>query len=136
MRDLSSLIFAVVALAPRAVATDAPQVGSVVDTVNYAGCTFVIATGDLLDADATFAVLVEHGDAPDLSDAAAVPDDELIGTEAEAGFTFAHDNATRKIGYRGPKRYLRLTITPAGNAAAANLAAVAILTGPRKGPVS
>ena len=39
---------------------------------------------------------------------AAVADADLIGTEAEAGFTFfADDGETRKLGYIGNKRYTR-----------------------------
>ena len=88
---------------------------------------FAIATGSIADADATFTVLVEDGDNSALSDAAAVADAELNGTEALAAFQFDDDNETRKIGYIGNKRYVRLTITPAANASAAVICAVAIL---------
>jgi len=127
MRDLHHGITVKRALSPVSVADNTAQVSQIVDLQGYRACEFVIATGAIADADATFAVLVEHGDAANLSDAAAVPDDDLLGTEAAAGFQFDDDNEVRKIGYRGGKRYVRLTITPSGNAAAALLAAVAIL---------
>jgi len=47
---------------------------------------------------------VQHGDKADLSDAADVPDDLLIGTEANAGFRCDDDDKTRRIGYIGGKR--------------------------------
>jgi hypothetical protein len=50
-----------------------------------------------------------------MSDAAAVADAQLIGTEALAAFAFGDDNEMRKLGYIGGKRYSRLTITPVGN---------------------
>ncbi len=78
----------------------------------------------------------KDGDDSGLSDAAAVADADLLGTESAAGFQFDDDNETRKIGYRGSKRYVRLTITPTGNTSAALIAAVAIQTGARKAPVS
>ena len=43
---------------------------------------------------------------------------------------FDDDDETRKIGYLGDKRYIRLTITPSANASAALFSAVAILGWP------
>ena len=65
---------------------------------------FLILTGALADADATFTTLVEHGDAADLSDAAAVPDTQLTGTEADLlRYMVAHPQRvlTREELYRG-----------------------------------
>ena len=45
----------------------------------------------------------------------AVDDAFLTGTETKASFQFDDDNEMRKIGYVGPKRYVRVTITPSGN---------------------
>ena len=92
------------------------------------GVVFAILTGALADVDATFDVLVEDGDDSGLSDAAAVADEFLNGTEALAGFTFALDDGARKIGYVGPKRYVRITVTPVANSGAAPIAAAAILS--------
>ena len=71
-----------------------------------------------------------------LSDAAAVPDEFLLGTEAGASFQFDDDNEVRKIGYIGPKRYVRLTITPAANTGNADISAVAVLGCGRTAPFS
>ncbi len=136
MRDLHNNIKAVRAISPVVVADDTAQVGQIIDRQGFESLEFVILTGTLADADATFAVLVEHGDASDLSDADAVADNDLLGTEADASFTAADDNAVKKIGYKGEKRYVRLTITPSGNAANASLAAVAILSHAFDKPVS
>ena len=127
MNDLFNNISIARALSPASVADDTAQVSQIIDRRGYGSLTFAIATGSLADSNATFAVLVEHGDAANLSDAAAVPDADLLGTEALAGFAFDDDDETRKIGYRGAKRYVRLTITPSGNGSAALLAAVAVL---------
>lgn len=130
MRDLMNNIHPLVAIAPVVGTDDTALVSSIIDVQGYNSLTFVIALGTLADANATFAVLVEHGDAANLSDAAAVDDADLIGTEALAGFTFADDGETRKIGYRGIKRYTRLTVTPSGNTGNAPVAAIAILGHP------
>lgn len=138
MRDLFNSLKFVPALAPlaTAIADNTAQVSAIIDRRGFDGLVFAIATGTLADADATFTVLVEAGDVANLSDAAAVPDSELNGTEAGASFTFADDSKVMKIGYIGSKRYVRLTITPAANAGAAPLTAIAVLGYPAVLPQS
>lgn len=115
------------AISPVSVSDNTAQVSQIIDRQGFYSLTFAIATGTLADADATFTVLVQHGDAASLSDAVDVADAELLGTEANASFTFASDDVVKKIGYIGSKRYVRLTITPANNTAAASIAAIAVL---------
>lgn len=127
MKDLMNNIDVKRAISPVSVADTTPQVSQIIDRQGADSLTFLIALGSIADADATFTVLVEHGDVSILSDAAAVADEDLLGTEVLAGFQFDDDNECRKIGYLGIKRYVRLTITPVANASAALLAAVAVL---------
>lgn len=137
MRDLFSHIKTIRALSPVATPADnTAQVSQIIDRRGFDSLVFAILLGALPDADATFAVLIEDGDAANLSDAVAVADAELNGTEAGAGFIFSDDNAVTKIGYTGNKRYVRLTITPSANASASLLAAVAILGHPERAPLS
>ena len=118
------------AISPVSVADNTALISQIIDRRGYGALEFAIAVGAIADADATFTVLLEHGEIGNLSDAAAVPDEDLLGTEAQAAFIFSDDDKMRKIGYRGIKRYVRLTITPAANASAALLCAVAILGSP------
>jgi hypothetical protein len=135
MRDLMNNIHPKRGIDPVVGASDnTAQVSQIIDRQGFESLTWLIATGVIADADATFTVLVEHGDAANLSDAAAVADEDLIGTEALAGFTFADDSETRKIGYKGTKRYVRLTITPAANLGAWPVAAIAVLGHPTQAP--
>ena len=116
MRDIHNNIHLVQAIAPAAARTDNTAIVSgIVNLAGYNACELAINIGANTDANATFAVLIEAGDAANLSDAVAVPDAELLGTEALAGFTYADDNKMRKIGYVGSKTYVRATITPSGN---------------------
>jgi len=112
------------------------KVSQIIDLANVGSCVFAIATGTLADADATFTVLVEDGNNSALSDNAAVDDAFLLGTEAGASFQYDDDNEVRKIAYIGPKRYVRLTITPANNTGAWDIGAVAILSHHRVKPQS
>ena len=98
-----------------AVTNDTAKVSAIIDTANYNAVEFVLINGTNTDVNATFTVLVEDGDNSALSDNVAVADDYLVGTEALASFTFADDVECRKIGYKGLKRYVRLTVTPSGN---------------------
>lgn len=117
MRDLHNNLKFSRGLSPVAALTnaDTPFVSQILDTANYHGHEFVILVGANTDANATFTVLVEDGDDASLGDNAAVDDAYLLGTEAGASFTFNDDNTIEKIGYIGPKRYVRVTITPSGN---------------------
>lgn len=136
-RDLHNNIHPVPGIAPAAPITDnAAFVSAIVDTKGYESVEFVILTGSLADADATFTVLVEDGAQANLSDAAAVADTFLLGTEALASFTFADDNKVRKIGYVGGKRYVRVTVTPANNTGNAFVAGVWLLGHPKNAPTA
>lgn len=114
--------------------SDSALVGQIIDRQGFESLTYVIATGGLTDANATFTVLLEESDASNMSGAVAVADGDMIsqtaGTapETAASFTFAADDNVRKLGYVGNRRYTRLTITPSGNdSGAAPIAAMAIL---------
>jgi len=124
------------AISPVSVADNTAQVSQILDTANFNANELVIALGSLADADATFVVLMEEGEAANLSDAAAVADADLLGTEVQASFQFDDDNKTKKIGYLGAKRYIRATITPANNASAALISAVWLQVGARVEPQS
>ena len=132
MRDLIHELKAVRLISPTSVADNTPFVSQIIDLQGYDSIAFYILTGSLADADATFTTLLEEGDAGNLSDAAAVADIDMlsdvrgIAPEVAASFNFSNDDGVFRLGYIGNKRYVRLTITPAANAAAANIAALAI----------
>lgn len=109
-------------LVTEAVADNTAQESAIFDMQNFASLEYIITIGTLVDVDATFTVLLEHGDDSGLSDAAAVPDDQMLGTEADASFIFSDDDTVNSLGYIGDKRFVRMTITPALNASAATFA--------------
>ena len=117
MRDIMDNLDLKRAISPAAAGTDnTPIVSQIVDLLGYDGCMLAINLGVNTDTNATFAVLIEDGNAANLSDAATVDPTYLNGTVALAGFTAAgDDNKLKKIGYVGINRYVRATITPSGN---------------------
>lgn len=116
--------------------SDSAIVGQIIDLQGASGVEFLITYGNLTDANATIAVLLEDGEASNLSDAAAVADEFLLGTEALAGAAAAtDDNKVAKLGYIGRKRYVRMTITPTGNDSGnVDVGAVVLLSKTRKLP--
>lgn len=134
-RDLHNNIDVRRAISPVVATDNTALVSQIIDTAGFGSLEFVIATGTLADAAATFTTLVEDGDDASLSDNAAVADSGLLGTEVLASFDQDDDDSVFKIGYRGNKRYVRLTITPAGNAGNAPISAVAVLGSPSLAPV-
>lgn len=135
MRDLMNNINVKPVIAPAVVTDNTAQVGAAVDRAGYESVTYVIQTGTLADADATFTALLEESDSSG-SGYTAVADVDLIGTEALASFTFAEDGKCLKIGYKGAKRYTKLTVTPANNTGNAPLSAIAILGHPASAPTA
>ena len=141
MRDATNDIQVKRVISPVSVADNTAQVGQIIDRQGFDSLTYLIALGAIADADATFVPLLEESDNANMAGANAVADADMIsqtvGTapESAAGFQFDDDNEVRKLGYRGNKRYTRLTITPANNAAGALLAAAAVLGHPSVAPV-
>jgi len=142
LRDLHDQLYATRGISPVSVSDNTPQVSQIFDTAGYGAVELLILLGSLADADATFTVLIEDGAASDLSDNVAVDDAYLLGIEGNpamptgASFRYDSDNKVTKIGYIGPKRYVRATITPANNASASLLAAVWVGGFPRVAPKS
>ncbi len=142
MEDMAHNIQVKRVISPVAVGDTTPAVGQIIDHLGYESATYIITLGAIGDADMTAAVLLEEGDAANLSDNTAVADADMIsqtsGTapEAAAGFKFDSDNQVRKLGYIGFKRYTRLTITPSANTSDALISAVAVLGDPNSAPVT
>lgn len=137
MKDLMNMLHFLVSIIPgtRNNIGTTPIVGAIIDRRGYESLTYVICTGALTDANATYTVLLEESDDSGLSGSNAVADDDLISTEAQASFTFAADSVCKKLGYRGTKRYTRLTITPAAaDAGDSPIAAIAVLGNPNAIP--
>ena len=140
MRDLHNQIKATAALNPVAATTDnTAYVSAIVDTLGFDSVEFIGIFGAIADADVTFTVLFEEGDAANLSDNAAVADADLLGIEAMVDgsghlLRYDSDNKVFKIGYKGNKRYCRVTITPASNSGNIFLAGIWLQGHPKSAP--
>jgi hypothetical protein len=136
MKDLMNNVHLARAISPVSVSDNTAQASQWVDRRGYDSLFFAIALGSIADADVTFAVTMDESDASDGSGSNSVAAVDILGTTTLAGFQFDDDNEPRKVGYLGIKRYVRMTITPTGNASAALLSAVAVLGHPALAPTA
>lgn len=132
MKDLSSNINVIPAFNYAQIATSTTTAGSIIDLAGYQSCTFVINSHTLTDG--TYTPLIHDGDNSSLTDAAAVSDDFLIGTEAAAASTVS--NKTKRIGYVGNKRYVRLSLVSTSVSSGGYLSATVIKGMPAAAPTA
>lgn len=134
-RDLHNNIEPKVALNSAAIASNTTTDGTnIIDTAGFESVEFLLLSGSLTDG--TYTPVITAGDASDLSDGAAAPAGDLIGTIAAATFAAADDNKVKRVGYKGSKRYVRLDITSAGVTSGGSLSALAVLGHPHDAPTA
>ena len=89
-----------------------PATGNIVDRLGFESTTFFVATRTVTDAGASEGIVfeVQHSDTTADADFGAVPDEQLIGKEADLSITTDdQDNQViGSIGYIGSKQYCRL----------------------------
>lgn len=117
MNDLYSGLKVQRVISPVAVGTTGTgQNGKIIDRKDYIGpVLFSIGFGSVTATNATHTVTVKEGDVTSAMTSAA--DADLIGTEAAAGMgatgsrvSAVSKNVTKKIGYKGAKRYVQCNV--------------------------
>lgn len=126
MKDIYHDILPEYSIFPASLGAGAKTGDAIVDLQGHEGALIVCGSG-AITVDMPFQLM--HGDAANLSDAAAVPDADLLGSEPT--LLEATDNEIKTFGYIGNKRYLRVDTTTG-----TGIAFAAILKGnPRHEPV-
>ena len=129
-RDIHNSMEQKVALDVQSISSDTTTAGNILDLQGFEGIEFLITAGSITDG--AYAVLIEEGDDSGLSDAAAVADSDLLGTELLAAFTATDDNKVSKIGYIGQKQFVRLSLVSTGTTTGGTFGALAVLGHPRR----
>lgn len=129
MKDIHSFIKTTRVVSPTSQSGNAALVGAIIDRQGFDSLEFVVTLGTISTPGTTYTPSIDEGDIANLSDATAVAAADLIGTIAQASFVDSEINTTKKIGYKGNKRYARLTLTPAGNTGASTICAVSVQGG-------
>ena len=125
MFDLHNRVETERVLSPAACGTTGTgRTGTVLDLQGYSGVEFIIDYGTFTATDATVTITVLEGDAT--GSLTSVADSDLLGTEALAGLAAqatartsgTGKNVTKRVGYKGRKRYATVkevpTVTAAG----------------------
>lgn len=129
-----------VGVAPVAIGTTGTgQVGKIIDRAGYSAVEFVIAYGSVTSSTAVYTVTLKEGDATGTM--TSVADADMIGTEALAGLAAGArtsgtgKNVTKRLGYKGNKRYVQCGVK--STATAGTLVSVtALLHDPQYAPTA
>jgi len=141
MKDLHTKISVQRVIDPQAVGTTGVgRTGKIIDTQGYGGVEFALAYGSITATNAVITPVVKEGDVTGTM--TSVADADLIGLEVTAGVAAAatrtsavSKNCTRRIGYKGNKRYVNVSIS-ATVTAVPIISAVAILHSPVLAPTT
>jgi len=141
MHDMHNNTRTRVALAPAALTTAAGRTGKIIDRQGYGGVEFIVAYGSITATDATITVGLKEGDVT--GTLTSVADANLLGTELLAGIAATtprtsgvSKNVTKRVGYRGMKRYVQLNVTAATVTAATIISSTAVLHSPEVAPTA
>ena len=115
MRDGSSEIKVISAFPYTNIGSATTTAGTVIDTRGFDSLTFAIhVTTNSAAGGSTLYPLLEDDDAVGMGTLETVAAADLVGTIAGATFAITDDDTTKKIGYRGKKRFVRLSIVTTG----------------------
>lgn len=137
--DLHNQVRVRTSIKPVALTTVAGVTGKVVDRKGYNGVEILVEYGEITATNATLTLTVLEGDATGTM--TSVADADLIGTELLASVTAGArtsgtgKNVSKRVGYKGNKRYVQAKIVPTVTAATV-VAAQVLLHTPDVGPTS
>lgn len=133
-KDQKTLVKPVSALNPTTIASDTTTNGIIIDTKGFQSLTFILQSGAIAAGTAT--PTLEEDDVVGFGSATTVATGDLLGTIADATFADTDDDAVKWIGYRGKKRFVRLSIVTTGSTTSTVLSAVALKGNPDLAPTS
>jgi hypothetical protein len=135
MRDLKNNLLTELSLYLQAL-TAAANGDAIIDLQGFEGALIEIFSGTITDG-TLYTFELKHGNDSGLSDAAAVPDADLIGTEPSFAAA-TEDDTVKTFGYVGNKRYLRVDLkTVTGSPSTGGVFGAAVVKGiPRHAPVA
>lgn len=140
IRDLHSAIRTKTAISPLAIGANATKTGLVIDRQGYGGVEFVASYGAITTTGTVVTMAVLEGDVT--GTLTSVANTDLIGTEAlfslAAGARVAGTGkeVTKRIGYKGVKRYVRVDAVQTGTTSVGVVGVAAILHSAHNAPTA
>lgn len=140
-RDLQNAMKQVQVISPLAIGANATKSGRIVDRRGYHGVEFVCAYGAVSTTGTVVTLVVKEGDAT--GSMTSVADADLLGTEALASLlattprtSGVSRNVTKRIGYKGIKRYVTVDAVQTGTTSVGCVSIDAVLFQPDAAPAS
>ena len=135
MKDLHNVIRTMTVIPSVAIGTTGTgQAGKIIDTQGYGGVEFIFNYGTITATNAVITVVCQEGDVTGTM--TSVADADLLGTELLAGVAAAvrtsgvSKNVTKRLGYKGSKRYVQISKVSSTVTAAPPISVTAILHSP------
>jgi len=139
--DLHSNVKQVQAISPLAIGANATKTGRIVDRQGYGGVEFICAYGAVSTTGTVVNLVVFEGDVTGTM--TSVADADLLGTEALASLpattprtSGGSRNVTKRLGYKGNKRYVRVDAVQTGTTSVGCVSVDAVLFSPYYAPIS
>jgi hypothetical protein len=128
------------AIIAAAVGANATKTGAIIDRKGFGGVEFVFDYGSITTTGTILTVVCKEGDVT--GTLTSVADADLVGTEALASLLAGARTAgtgkecSKRLGYKGAKRYVQVNLVQTGTTSAGCVAASAILFNPEIAPVA
>lgn len=140
--DLHNNIVAKLVIAPIAIGANATKTGKIIDRQGYGGVEFIASYGAVTTTGTICTLVAFEGDVT--GSMTSVADADLLGTEALASLlaqsTARADesgkNVTKRMGYKGTKRYVRIDAVGSGTTSVGCVSVEAILFNPNLLPTA
>lgn len=138
--DLHSNIKQALAIIPAAIGANATKTGAILDRQGYGGVEFVVSYGSVTTTGTVVTAVLKEGDVT--GSLTSVADDDLLGTEALASLAAGARVAgtgkevSKRLGYKGTKRYVQLSLVQTGTTSVGCVSAAALMHNPSLAPIS
>lgn len=129
-------------IAPIAIGANATKSGKVIDRKGYAGVEFLASYGAVTTTGTIVTLVVKEGDAT--GSMTSVADADLLGTEALASLPVqatartseVGKNVSKRVGYKGNKRYVTVDAISTGTTSVGCVSVEAVLFNPEGAPTA
>ena len=139
MNDLHNNTRTKTVIAPLAIGANATKTGKIIDRQGYGGIEFIAAYGAVTTTGTIVTLVCKEGDVTGML--TSVADADLLGTEALASLLAATprtsgstSNVTKRLGYKGQKRYVQVNAVQTGVTSVGCVGITALLHSPGLAP--
>ncbi|MBK8121713.1 MAG: hypothetical protein IPK39_23120 [Sulfuritalea sp.] len=139
MNDLHNNTRTKTVIAPVAIGANATKTGKIIDRQGYGGVEFIAAYGAVTTTGTIVTLVCKEGDVT--GTLTSVADADLLGTEALASLLAATprtsgstSNVTKRLGYKGNKRYVQVNAVQTGVTSVGCVGITALLHSPGNAP--